>query len=75
MTEITKIDGLAGLPRMRIRAGLSQTQLAAQLGVTRQNVCQWESGEAWPSARRLPDIAGALCCTIDELFRTQEDEG
>ena len=62
-------DKLLGLAPRRKRLGLSQEELARQVGVTRANVANWETGFAWPKARLLPLIAGALCCSVDELYR------
>lgn len=53
----------------RIRAGLMQSELADILHVTRQLVSMWETERAWPSTHLLPDLAAALGCTIDDLFR------
>lgn len=47
---------------------LSQTALGKNLNVTQQTIAKWEIGEAYPSADKLPAIADALHCTIDELF-------
>ncbi len=41
------------LNALRRRAGLSQEQLADRLGVTRQSVSKWESGQAAPELGKL----------------------
>lgn len=43
----------------RLRAGLSQAELAERLGVSRTAVCNWESskGRTQPSGERLAQIA------------------
>ena len=69
MTERPKLEGLA--PR-RKACGLTQEALAAALGVPRATVASWEAGFGWPSARILPEIAGALLCSIDDLYRAEE---
>lgn len=61
-------DVLPGLRSRRKAAGLSQTELAARVGATFQAVGAWERGETLPSADKLPEIARALGCSIDELF-------
>lgn len=48
------------LMRLRRKAGLSQEQLADQLGVTRQSVSKWESGAAMPELGKLIALVGAL---------------
>lgn len=52
----------------RERAGMTQGELAERLGVDRTTVTKWESGDAMPRADKLPDIAKALGCTVDELY-------
>lgn len=47
---------------------MSQTELADKACVTQQAVAKWEAGDALPLASKLPDIAAALGCTIDELY-------
>ena len=56
------------LQELRKKKGLSQAQLAESLGVIQKAVSQWETGETLPTADKLPAIADALGCTIDELF-------
>lgn len=53
----------------RIRAGLKQSELADKLHVTRQLISMWETGRACPHTPLLPELAAALNCTIDDLFR------
>lgn len=50
-------------PEIRARrtaAGLSQSALAARLGVARERISEWESGRIVPSAAALRGIAAAL---------------
>lgn len=78
---------LPGIRAKRKDRGLTMDQLADRLGVTRQAVGAWEGGIALPSADKLPEIAAALRCSIDDLytggaspsptpndFNSQEDE-
>lgn len=62
-------DILPGIRAKRKAAGMTLDQLADRLHVTRQAVCRWESGDAIPTADRLPEIAAALGCSIDELYK------
>ena len=48
--------------------GLSQEQLAEKLGVSRQAVSKWETGESLPDTDKLLSLAGALEMTADELL-------
>lgn len=50
---------------IRVMAGVSQTRLAAELGVHRNTVIRWESGERKPRGALRQDYASLL----DELRR------
>lgn len=52
----------------RTRAKLSQEELAAQVGVSRQAVSKWELGEATPEVSKLAALAKAFGVTTDELL-------
>ena len=65
---------LPGIRPLRKRAGLTIEELAAAVGCTRQAAGAWENGIALPTADRLPEIARALGCSIDDLFRVQEND-
>ena len=56
----------------RRKAGLSQEQLAEKLGVSRQAVSKWETGEASPEVNKLRTLAEALGVTADELLSPEE---
>ena len=62
------------LRTLRKRAQLTQEDLGAAVGVSRQTVINWESGNAWPSTALLPKIARTLGCTIDELFAEEQPQ-
>lgn len=52
----------------RENAGLSQRDVARQLGVDQSTVCSWEVGRQHPRASMLVKLADLYCCTIDELM-------
>ena len=52
----------------RKKAGLSQLDLADALGVSRQSVSKWETGESNPDITKLPALAKALDVSIDWLL-------
>lgn len=54
--------------KYREAAGLSKSELAKKMRVSVPTVCRWESGEDYPAAARLPALASALDCAIDDLF-------
>lgn len=66
---------LAGLGPARIRAGISQAELARRLFVSRQAVSGWEAGDIWPTPDRLPKIAEILGCSIDDLYKENFNGG
>lgn len=51
----------------RQAVGLTQEALAAAVGVSRQTVAKWETGETSPDLQHAAALADALGCTIDEL--------
>lgn len=53
---------------LRVAAGLSQLELANMLGLAQSAISAWENGTAHPAATKLPTLAKALNCTIDELY-------
>lgn len=51
----------------RAAAGLTQEQLAETVGVSRQTVAKWESGETSPDLEHAAALAEALGTTLDML--------
>ena len=58
----------------RKRAGLSQEALAERLGVSRQAVSKWETGEALPETGKLAALAAELGVSVDWLLSEAEPE-
>ena len=58
----------------RKRAGLSQEALAERLGVSRQAVSKWETGEALPETGKLAALAAELGVSVDWLLSEAELE-
>lgn len=54
--------------KLREAAGMTQAQLADRIFVVRSAVTLMEQPGRFPDVARLPMIADALNCTIDELF-------
>ncbi len=57
-------DRLVNFRRLR---GLNQETLAERVGVSRQAVSKWETGEAQPDFSKLLALADALEVSLDEL--------
>lgn len=55
------------LQNLRKKAGLSQEELASQLGVSRQAVSKWESGSSYPEMDKLILMTKLFKCTLDDL--------
>lgn len=60
------------LKTYRERKGFTQADLGKVLGVTQGVVSFWEIGRNLPEASKLPDLARALGCTVDELFKDHQ---
>ena len=57
-----------------LREGMTQEQLAKDVGVTRQTIISLERGKYNPSVALALRLAKALGATVEELFRLEEDE-
>lgn len=51
----------------RLAAGLTQERLATEVGVSRQTVAKWESGETSPDLEHAAAVADVLGTTLDGL--------
>ncbi|MBV9534199.1 MAG: helix-turn-helix transcriptional regulator, partial [Solirubrobacterales bacterium] len=58
----------AALRERRLQCGLSQTELAARAGVSRQLVAAVEAGRNTPAVDAALRLARALATTVEELF-------
>ena len=54
--------------QLRFKAGLTQEQLADQLGISAQSVSKWENAVAMPDITTLPLLAEVFGVSIDDLF-------
>lgn len=57
------------LRQLRNAKGLSQTDLAAMSGITRQAVCAIEANQYLPTTAVALRLAGVLNCRVEDLFR------
>ena len=57
---------------LRSQKGLSQLELAEQLGVSRQSVSKWETGQSVPDLDKLIKLADLFGVSVDELVREGE---
>lgn len=61
------------LIQLRKFNNLSQEELAGRLGVSRQTISKWETGEYIPDVEKCGRIAGAFGVTLDELVNYEPD--
>ena len=63
---------MLAIKKLRLAANLSQATLAEKLGVTQGALSQWERGESLPTSDKLPEIAEALNCTLEDLYGKED---
>jgi len=59
---------------LRKRSGLSQAELAAEIGVTNKAVSKWEVGRAKPGTEAIRNLAAFFHISVDELLRKREEK-
>lgn len=62
------------IKKAREKAGLTQQDLANELGVGQSTVAMWETQNSLPRTDKLPALAKILGCTIDELLKGEESD-
>ncbi|MBO4562660.1 MAG: helix-turn-helix domain-containing protein [Clostridia bacterium] len=62
------------LRSLRLAKGVTQEQLAAELGVTSQAISKWERGTTMPDISLLPELSVFFGVSIDELFGLTEEK-
>lgn len=55
------------IKKKREQLGLTQAELAKEMGVDQSAVCLWETGKTLPRAKLLPKLAEILKCSVDDL--------
>ena len=71
-SEVNMSDFKSVLSQKRKEKGLSQSELAKQLHVTKQTVSKWETGKGMPDISILTSIAEIFDVTVDELLTGNE---
>ncbi len=59
----------------RKAAGLTQEELAEEMGVVHSAIANWEAERTFPRAPLLPQLAEVLGCSISELFEDPGETG
>ena len=63
------------IKKLRLACGKSQLEVAEAMGYSNNSiVSMWESGERKPPSDKLPALAAALNCTINDLFEEKGEE-
>ena len=60
--------------QLRKMAGLTQEELAENIGVSRQSLSKWEKGESIPDLENAASIAQALGASLDELVNYDQSK-
>lgn len=64
----------SGLYHARKKSGLSPENVAEKLGVSRQTISKWETGETLPDIRQSKRLSVLYHITLDELVEYDFDE-
>lgn len=59
---------------LRKKRSLTQEALAEEVGVTRQTIAKWESGESIPDLELASRLAAALDVSLDDLTHAPREE-
>ena len=59
---------------LRKKAGWSQEELAAQLGVSRQSVSKWEGAQSVPDMEKIVQLSRLFDVTTDYLLKDEIEE-
>ena len=59
------------LKALRKAEGISQERLAEKVGVSRQSVSKWETGEAYPEMTNIVALCTVFHCEITDLINSQ----
>ena len=53
----------------RLHGGMTQEKLAERMGVSRQTISKWETGEVYPELDKLLELSRLFSCTLDALLK------
>ncbi len=71
---MTDAQMISSLGKRRTELGLTQSELGERVGVSRQTLSAIEAGRQVPSTQLSLQLARALACTVEELFRLSSAE-
>lgn len=70
-----RVSEIFRLKELRKDCGITQAQFAAMVGVQQNTVSQWETGDRNPPSTVLPRLVEVLGCTIDEIYKRNNEGG
>lgn len=53
----------------RLNGNMTQERLAERMGVSRQTISKWETGEAVPEVDKLLELSSIFSCSLDALLK------
>ena len=59
--------------KLRKIKGMTQENFATEVGVSRQSVYKWESGQSYPDVEKLLKIARTFGVTVDDMLNDEMD--
>ena len=62
------------LQKLRKQKNMTQEALAEQVGVARQTIAKWETGESVPDLEMAAKLAAVMAVSLDDLTNAPEDE-
>lgn len=65
----------AKMIKLRKIKGFTQETFATEIGVSRQSVYKWESGQSYPEVEKLLKIARTFGVTVDDMLNDEMEVG
>lgn len=62
------------LYELRTNAGLSQSELASELGITSKAISKWENGRSKPTTDKLNKLANFYSISVEDLLNKSKEE-
>jgi DNA-binding XRE family transcriptional regulator len=56
------------LNALRVNAGLTQSEAAKEVGVSKNTLIKWESYMTFPKANQLMKLCSMYGCSVDDIF-------
>lgn len=72
--EVIRMTTGQKIAKLRKDNNLTQEELAAKLGVSRQSISKWESDAAFPETDKLVKLSEMFDCTVDYLLKYNQGE-